>query len=460
MTVNNVSFPNRSLRIDTLGKQFWINITQGTGQRVNIWQWYTSNIIALEYTVPGTYITKVYVNTLGEPTVTGADLSSYSPATKTVQFTTTPSSSQMVYLIWGPTSWTFAFRGAYNETTGLLIDNNTQVTAHYTDGTLPNTFTVNGTYNYVSSHRPEYFSYKLPSGKERQYWIGNTEYTGDIYLFDDNLTRYYVVFLDLAGVLPDKPYIYAQYYVNGNLYTVEKRKVDVETKLSIELVMHRRYIFNIVDGSSYTFGELLTTATTTITLTLRGIEFPKETILTYKYVRIYGLRSFATPTGSISITYQDTLNMTNSVTINILYRNGSIAYTSTQTTSSFVLSWMSAVNNTDYQVTATIDHQRYGTYTWAQFFGRSYTTNPWQLGWLGSIPYISLNNLIAIFIVAVIGASFSMMNPEVGAFLATCAAAGLTLMGWLPPAPGALLAAFCLCIMFGIVIARRRVQVY
>jgi hypothetical protein len=451
----NISFPNKNFVAMKDNVAYWINVTSGSNARINIWQWFTSQTTVLEYTTTGTYTTQVYVGNLGAPTVTGADSSSYDTGTHIVTFTTTPSSSQFVYLTWG-TTYSFMFYGVYNETTGILMNNGSTVTAYYTDGTAPTTFTVNGSYSYSSTHRPEYFGMLLPSGKTRQYWLGETEVTGSIYIFDDDLTTYYLLFLDLAGVLPDQPYVYAEYYVNGSLYIVEKRKVDVETKLTMHLKLDRRYTLSIVDGSSYTFGELLTTTSTTITLTLRGIDFPKETLLIYKYVRIYGLRGFGTPTGNISITYQDTLNMTNNVNIDINYRNGTNAYTTLQTADSFIMNWLNAANDTDYQIIATIDHQRYGTYLWKQFMPRTYTTNPWVLGWLGILPF-DLNNLIAIFIIIVVGASFSMLNPAIGAFLATVVAAALTLMGWLPIAPGFLITAFCFSIMFGIIWARKKV---
>jgi len=79
---NNVTFPNRSLKMSMGGVGYWINITQGSNQVVNIWQWFTSNVVILEYTSTGTYVSQLYVGNLGAPTVTGADISSYNPTTK------------------------------------------------------------------------------------------------------------------------------------------------------------------------------------------------------------------------------------------------------------------------------------------------------------------------------------------------------------------------------------------
>lgn len=295
----------------------------------------------------------------------------------------------------------------------------------------------------------------------REYWPSAVEnVVPDFYIFNASLSTYNIAFLDLGGVLSSAPYVVIQRLINGSYFTVEKRLVDIEKKVQINLVEGERYKVIVSDTTiSYTFGDLLATEVKTITLTLRGVDFPKETILTYKYVRIYGLRDFGDPQGNITVTYQDLLNMTNSVNVSVAAMNGTVLSSQLyELTNQFVFSWLSAENDTDYQVVATINHNRYGTYSWKQLFIRSYSTNPWVLGWLGSSLPININSLVGIALIIFVGAGFSMINPEVGAFLATCTAAALTILGWLTIAPGLLITAFCLTLMFGIVMARRRVQ--
>lgn len=361
--------------------------------------------------------------------------------------------------VWGEPIWGYTLEGLFDEETGLLYpvaSRAVNVTAYFEDASSE-TFEVNGSYVYSPASQPLYFVFHL--AVPRQYWLSTIENIGDtFYIFNGSQTTYDIEFFDLGGVTETMAFVSAKRLINGSYFTVDKRKFDATPKLQFGLVQGEKYTLVISDTTeSYTFGELLTTADTTITLTLRGIDFPKATLLTYKYVRIYGLRGFSSPIGNITITYEDTLNLTISVYVEINYRNGTTAYSTTETTSSFIVSWLSADNNTDYQVVATITHERYGTYSWKQFMPRSYSTNPWVLGWLGNID-ININNAIAVVIVIFVGAGFSMINPEVGAFLACCAAAALTIMGWLPLAPGLLIAAFCFTIMFGMVIAKRRVQ--
>jgi len=97
--------------------------------------------------------------------------------------------------------------------------------------------------------------------------------------------------LDFAGILSEYSYIEAKRYVNATLRIVEKRQVDVENKIIMNLVNGVLYTIVIGDGDIYTFGDLRVTDDTTIVLTLKAVDFPKETLLTYNYVRIYGLRA-------------------------------------------------------------------------------------------------------------------------------------------------------------------------
>lgn len=297
--------------------------------------------------------------------------------------------------------------------------------------------------------------------KNREYWLSETEYITSIYVFDDDLTDYTFIFLDLAGALDDYPYVESQYYINGTLRTVDKRKVDVEKKIQMSLVNGRKYNLIIKDGSSYTFGDLLMTSTTTIQLTLKGIGFPKETLFTYKFVRIYGTRAFGSSgTGNISITYQDVLEQTTSVKIEIDKRDGTNVYTDTKTDDSFVQYWLNAKNDTDYTVVCTITHERYGTYEWKQYFPRTFSTNPWGLDFLGtSLPFATSIILPSLLILFVAGA-FSQINAQLGAFLAVVTAIILTYMGWINISAGYLITAFSLVILMALVYAKRRVHIY
>jgi len=199
------------------------------------------------------------------------------------------------------------------------------------------------------------------------------------------------------------------------------------------------------------------TDTTTIQLTLKSIQFPKETLFTYAYVRIYGDRGFGIPNGNISITYQDTLSQTVDVEIYMNYKNGTNVYNATETADSFVHTWNSALNNTDYATVCNINHTRYGVFVWRQYFPQEFSDPPWSLSFLGSLPF-DTNIIIPSLIILMIGGCFTVINAQVGAFMAVITAIILTYLGWIPIPAGYLITAFALAILMAIVYSKRRVR--
>lgn len=353
---------------------------------------------------------------------------------------------------------TFTFHGVYNEATGELGTGSASATGYFDVEITPQQFEVNGTVNFLFEVTPLYLDYNLGGDRHRQYWFSEEEDTRQLYVFNATLTRYTISFLDLAGVLTSHSYVEAQCFINGVLMTVEKRKVDVENKIMMSLVNGIKYTLSLQNGASHTFGDLLMTSITTIQLTLKGIAFSKETLLTYKYVRIYGNRDFDTPNGTITITYQDTLNMTASVTIYIKYKNGTNVYNHTEYTNSFNHEWANAMNDTDYAVVCTIDHATYGVYSWKQYFPLHLSTMPWSLDWLGkSLPF-NTAYIIPAFLILFVGGCFSTINAEVGAFMLVITAIVIAYMGWLPIPATALVTAFTFTVLMGIIYAKHKVQ--
>jgi len=354
---------------------------------------------------------------------------------------------------------TWTFLGVYDEDTGLLkpaASRAVNVTAYYGDGSPSTTFLVNGTHVFGTGSTPLYFHFNTSS--PRQYWL-DSERNGTIYIFDTSLTSYTIQFLDLAGALKTYPYVTVSRYVGGSLITVEKRKVDVEKKIQASLKQGIKYTLTIRNGASYVFGELLFTSDTTIVLTLKGIEFPKETLMIYKYVRVYATRAFGTPNGNITIFFQDTQGLTDYVHIYINYKNGTNIFYGKVimgSATSFSYTYTSALNNTDYALTLTIEHERYGTYDWKQYFPRTHSTAPWGLDWLGTLPFATNIILPSILIIFAAGA-FSQINAEIGGFMAVVVAAALTYLGWIPIPAGYLITAFCLAVFMALVYAKRKV---
>lgn len=353
-------------------------------------------------------------------------------------------------------AYCYTFKGPYDEQTGVPLGTTVNVTAIFPEGTSPVTFTVDGEKTYRPLTKPTYFSINLTN--DREYWLGMNEDTATIYIFDDSTTVYTIAFLDFAGVLHEFSYVEARRLVNGTLRTVEKRNIDLETKVIMSLINGDIYTISIGDGATYTIGDLRVTDDTTVTLTLKGVDFPKETLLTYKYVRLYGLRVFANPNGNITITYEDTLEETTSVDIYINYKNGTNAYNATETSDSFTHVWANALNNTDYAVVCTVTHERYGEYDWKQYFPRTFSTMPFGLDWLGTLPFNTAYILPALLIVFVAGC-FSVINPYLGAFATVVTACFLAYIGWIPIPSATLIVAFTLAILMALIYAKRRITI-
>lgn len=349
--------------------------------------------------------------------------------------------------------------GVYDEDLGTLKSPNERavnVTTYFTDGTPPDTFEVNGTLTRSYGSTPAYLVFAV--SKERQYWITDGEKNIVVYIFDADLTTYTIEFLDLAGITEDRPFVEAKYYINGTLRTVEKRKVDVEPKIMMNLVNGRKYLIQIKDGASYTFGDLLMTSTTTIQLTLKQLDLPDISILGYTWVNIHCERAFGNPNGTITVTYNDTKTATTQVFIEAKYRNGTQAYNGTETTNTFTHTWSYALNNTDYRVEATITHQSLGTLTAKWFLSRELSEAPWTLDFLGNLPF-STTVLIPVFIVLCFAGLFSALNAPLGAFVVCIVTILFVYMGWLDISGGVLIAGIAFAIMFAIIYAKRRANV-
>lgn len=347
----------------------------------------------------------------------------------------------------------YDFYGLYDEVNGELLTTGVNVTAYFTDETASETFFVNGTYNYATNSTPQYFRFDLSN--DREYWLSEDECSSVIYIFETSTTVYTIAFQDLSNVLGDYPLVAIKRYVNGTLRTIEKRLADKEDKVVASLRNGDTYSLYIRDGVSYNYGDVVFTATTTITLTLRGVEFPKETLLTSKYIRIYGDRGFNNPTGNITITYEDLLEETNSVEIYINYKNGTNAYNTTETSDTFVNTWASAVNATDYKVVCTIDHDRYGVYDWKQYFPSLLSPVDFGLDFLGNLPFDTAYIIPSLLILFAAGCC-TVINADLGAFLVVITAAILAYMGWLPIPAATLIACFALAVLMALSYAKRR----
>lgn len=363
------------------------------------------------------------------------------------------------------TTYTYNFYGLINEdnTANLGTVNVTAIfPASVGSAVPPETFLVNGFYVYNTTVKPLYFSYDLSDyygyNITRQYWLNNDEITGTYSVFATpfGLTPVAFNIRALGGVSYGAFLVASATHSVGDYIVIEKRPIDEAGNVVLFLEPYTVYSLSIEDGISttYTFGNI-NTVTTPITLTISALTFPSSVLQQYKYLRLWASRPSST---EITVSYQDTNLQTISVVYTINYANGSTAYTATHTSeNSFSDTWTSADSNVTYYVAATVIQSVFGTSTFAQVLPRSGTsTSPIDLSFLGPSWPVDPTQIFWALIVFIVFGCFSVLNAYIGAFAGVATAVIFTWLGWLVIPAGAVVAAFTLVFLVGIVYWKRR----
>lgn len=358
--------------------------------------------------------------------------------------------------------YSYRFNGVYDENTARFIGG-CNITAYFDDGTVPYSFFVNGSrYDYYPLSQPLYFEYNIWSLANttdttitRQYWLQPTEVSGNYNIFGNEIGLVHIIFqIRALGGVGLSSFLEVQRIINGTYQTVEQRQVDATGVATMSLQPYTIYRVIAWSGStSTTFGNI-NTYTTQITLTLSALNFPNEVLMQYKYLRIWASRPSST---EIQISYEDTNLQTDSVSYQLAYANGTVAYSATHTgENSFVDVWSGAAANTTYYLTANVSQSTFGYSTFAQVLLRDgASTSPIDLSFLGDWP-IDATQIFWAFIVFIVFGVGSVLNAYIGGFAGVATAAVLVWLGWLQVPAGGVVAAFCIVIMVGIVHWKRR----
>jgi hypothetical protein len=207
------------------------------------------------------------------------------------------------------------------------------------------------------------------------------------------------------------------------------------------------------DGFSYNYGYI-TMSSTAVTLTISALSFPNDVLMQYKYLRIWASRPSDT---DIMVSYEDTNLNTTTVSYEIFFANGTVAYTQTHTgENSFVDIWTGADADTTYYLEANVTQATFGTSTFSQVLLRDgASTSPIDLSFLGDWPVDPTQIFWGLIIFIVFGC-FSVINSYIGGFAGVATAIILSWLGWIQIPSGALVAAMCVAIMSGIVYWKRR----
>jgi hypothetical protein len=348
-------------------------------------------------------------------------------------------------------SYDYDFYGVYDEVSGAQT--NCTVTAYFSDDDSES-FELDASESKSWSSQPIYFHYEL-GNYDREFWVEAADNNTNLYVFNSSaLVAYTITFNDLTNRLSTYQYVEMSKNFNGTDIIVEKRKIDVENKILVSAMYGENYDLDI---GGYTYGDLTFGAVTTITLDVKGLEFPDNVLMGYRYVRCYANRDMED--GVIYAYYEDTLDDTDSVTLTIYRQNDTtLVYTTTADSNPWVFSWSGADNSTDYYVTMAIVHNEFGNMGYRQVLPRLFNYDPpWDLSVLGgdSLAF-NVNYLIPAFVILAVAGVFSALNTVVGLFATVTVSGIIAYMGWLPIGVEVFIFAFALVIIFAIVMLRRR----
>jgi len=344
------------------------------------------------------------------------------------------------------------FHGVYDEVSGEYFSacNVTAVFSGYTT----ETFEVNDTKVKGFTVAPDYLIFDL-SPYDREFWFNpSTDNMTDIYIYnDEGAMQYTIMFNDLAGKLGQYRYVEAQTNVNGTMTTVEKRKLDEEDKIVMNLVEGRKYTLIL---NEYTFGEVFFSNDVVVELNVIGLQFPENIIVGYRYVQVYANRDMTG--GTINVYYNDELDETSVTYVYLFFQtNDSLAYSTSSASNPWVLTYTGADSETDYYIYVEMHHETFGVMSYRQVLPMLMGNgSPFVLDVLGNLPFDTAY-LIPAFIVLCVAASFSALNTAVGLFATVSVATIFGILGWLPLSVDLLVFAFAIVIIFGIVYLRRHV---
>ena len=364
-------------------------------------------------------------------------------------------------------TYSYTFHGPYDEETGdeIFVNSNLAdawVTIYYNDGTPTSTVVFQDTYTLTPASKPLYFSmavYYNISGAmtpiAREYWLGSTENTADIYIIMHNPLAQVAVTIRALGGVDAGNLTIVQRPIDGTLRIVEKRLLDSTDTAIFNLEANTVYSFTVInDATTYSF-ENVNVYTSVITLTLSPLSFPSEILLQYKYLTLYASRPSST---EIMVNYNDANNQTVSVVYTITATNGTVLFSYTEYVSSFSNVWSGANDNETYYFSATVIQSEFGTTTFSQVLGGSAGASlPIDLSILGSWAGVDSTQIVGALIILIVFGCFSAVNAYIGVFAGVVTAAILWWIGWFSSLSQAIIvAAFALVILLSITYWKRR----
>jgi len=352
----------------------------------------------------------------------------------------------------------YTFRGAYFENNGTYAGSIT-VTGYYTNESNVS-FTVDGDETRYFNNRPLLFTFELSGGGYRYWYVRFNSENITIFVPSSSYSVYEFTLRDYAGVLTGSDeYVETLKFINGSQWIIERRDAsDVVNTIPFVMEVGTAYIMRLITPEyEYRFGWYIAGVSAEDVLPIFSFTFSSQTILTYKYVRVEAYRSKNNTL--ITVNYQDTLKQTNSVTLEIKFKNGTVAYSDSSTSYQVQFQWNNADNETDYIAYVTINHAKFGTLTYSKPLPYQPSLNqPFDLSILGKFPVGEGKNILPAAIILCVAAVFSTLSAGAGIVITVLMAALLRYLGWIDLDWSLITLAASLAIMYAITEAKRRLK--
>jgi len=363
-----------------------------------------------------------------------------------------------LYITYEVEGYKYVFYGPFNEDSGF-IEGAINVTVYPLVGSAFS-FELNESspsYTVELEDKPLMFKWTLAYNYTRIY-IPLYSYE-EIYVAvpESPYYDYQIQIIDLLGVT--NAYLEARAYMNGTLYTVERRQVPSGGQLPLILTQFKTYYFRIIcDQGIIDLGSQTTLSPyETLTFYISPAQLPSDYI-SYGNITAYAIRLNST---CIQVYYNDANERTSQVSITIYsVKNNKLTaeYMQSYETNMILLNWKNALPSLDYNVKISVSHADFGQLTWQIPIPKLESPKSediWDrlLGWLGDWP-VAPSQFISALIIFFMATLASFKDAEVGLLLGAITAGVLIWLGWYAMSWGTLSIIVCLIILLAI--GRRR----
>jgi hypothetical protein len=326
------------------------------------------------------------------------------------------------------------------------------VSAHWNDGRPTVVFLVNGTnIDWLNGtitaqpttfgSKPEHFHYYMNANEsavqtgvgDKEYWLSSQDVSGQTFyitmLTYGAFLDYTVQFDDLANVLSTYQYVSINATLNGVSHIIQKSKLDVQDRVHFSCLYQSKYAMQIGNGVNYDYGDVLFEDANPISLQVSPLNFPDNILIGAKYAHMWAVRNME----NVTFYYENTMADTISVDyyIYFAYNNTLVTHQAGGAVNTWVSLYSGLDNETDYVIDSFAVSTSLGTIQRRQpLLWTPATSDPWDLSFLGTLPF-DTSQLIPLLILLIVAGASSAKNVWLGIFLFLAVTALFITLGWI-----------------------------